>query len=139
MKHHDQVGNQISDLYRRSSRSRDTVDTTTVQTTYRIDEVLVVLARLGERLLALDLLDIDILNSARTQLVVELRAGANTDIRDEFEGLQDSLQYLITGALYFCAACHPNVIYRGFGAGVWGTSKVQRPTTNESCILHRKH
>ena len=96
-----------------------------MQTDYPIGEVFVVLARLGERLLALDLLDIDVLDSARTQLITELRAGASTDtqagIRDEFEALQPSLQYLITGALYFCAACHPNVIYRGFGAGVWGT------------------
>lgn len=86
------------------------VDASSVQLEYRIDEVFVVLARLGERLLALGLLDIDTLNTAREQLIVELGSGGYTEILQEYGVLQASLQYLITGALYFCAACHPNLI-----------------------------
>jgi hypothetical protein len=42
------------------------------------------------------------------------------DLLEHFDTLDGTLQYAVTAALFFCAACWPMHIYRGFGTGVLG-------------------
>lgn len=84
----------------------------------RIDEVLLVLSVLGQRLRMLDVVDIRKLPAAE-----ESARGAFSTLRyarflDSYDKMPETLHYAVVSALFFCADCYPMHIYRGFGAGV---------------------
>lgn len=91
----------------------------------QFDEILLVLSVLGQRLVVLEVINPIELPQA---LVACRTACAQADFGDllaHFDTLDGTLQYTVTAALFFCAACFPMHIYRGFGTGViddflWG-------------------
>ena len=85
-----------------------------------IDDILLVLATLGQRLLLLDVVHFDVLPEASkavrcAMLAVDSKAD---DIGEDFDMLDPILQHLVASAYLFCAACHPMPIWHGFGCAV---------------------
>lgn len=83
----------------------------------QFDEILLVLSVIGQRLVVLDVINPIELPQA---LVGCRTACAQADFGDllaHFDTLDGILQYTVTAALFFCAACFPMHIYRGFGTG----------------------
>jgi WW domain/Chitin synthase N-terminal len=84
-----------------------------------------VLSSLGQRLMALDVINYDVLPQAYAAVRVAT-AAADADLDFEVDKLDPLLQYLVACAFVFCAACHPMPIYYGYGCGVlndptWGS------------------
>lgn len=80
------------------------------------DEILFVLAVLGQRLFHLEVVAFghipDVLRTVKTLFRGET-------MRARFESsLDDSLRYAVVAALFFCAECWPMHMYRGFGCAV---------------------
>jgi hypothetical protein len=82
-----------------------------------LDDMLFVLANLGQRLLALDVINYDVLPQAHAAVIAATTA-ADSDVTISIEKMDPILQYLVTCAFVFCAACHPMPIYYGYGCGV---------------------
>ncbi len=88
------------------------------------DELFLVLGTLGQRLIALGVIEDSNLPSAHS-IVKKLIPTFSKELSTESEELDIVLQYAITCAVIFSAACYPVHIYRGFGCGVlddvtWG-------------------
>jgi Variant SH3 domain len=101
-----------------------------------IDELFLVLSTLGQRILALGVINQSVLPAAR-DAVRRALSTVLANLRDSFDELDGSMQYTITCAVAFCAECHPMHIYRGFGCGVlndmtWGYVEV--PSRNSQLL-----
>ncbi|KPM41787.1 hypothetical protein AK830_g4768 [Neonectria ditissima] len=82
-----------------------------------LDEIFLVFSSLGQRLMALDVINYDALPLALEAVVAAM--DTSEDALSYELGLLDTiLQYLVACAFVFCAACHPMPIYYGFGCGV---------------------
>lgn len=84
------------------------------------DKLFLVLATLGQRLLALDVINRDALEQARLAVrqAHKMTDSKTDDLGKVFEELDVTLQYTVACAVVFCAACFPMHMYRGFGCGV---------------------
>lgn len=78
-----------------------------------IEEILLVLATLGQRLLLLDVVDFDVLPQASEAVRSAMRAVDSKcdDVGEDFDDLEPILQHLVACAYVFCAACHPMPIW----------------------------
>ncbi|KAF2164846.1 hypothetical protein M409DRAFT_56217 [Zasmidium cellare ATCC 36951] len=85
-----------------------------------IEEILLVLATLGQRLLLLDVVDFDVLPQASEAVRSAMRAvdSKSDDVGEDFDDLEPILQHLVACAYVFCAACHPMPIWHGFGCAI---------------------
>lgn len=91
----------------------------------QIDEILLVLSALGQRLVVLEVINLAELPQALVACRTACAQADTGDLLAHFDTLDGTLQYAVTSALFFCAACFPMHIYRGFGTGVldnflWG-------------------
>lgn len=86
----------------------------------QLDEVLLVLSVLGQRLVVLDAINLAELPQAHAACRTACGQADSGDLLEHFDTLDGTLQYAVTAALFFCAACWPMHIYRGFGTGVLG-------------------
>ena len=91
----------------------------------QIDETLLVLSVLGQRLVLLEVVNLGELPQALAICRTACSQADSGDLLACFDTLDGTLQYTVTAALFFCAACWPMHIYRGFGTGVlnnflWG-------------------
>lgn len=86
----------------------------------QLDEVLLVLSVLGQRLVVLDAINLAELPKAHAACRTACGQADSGDLLEHFDTLDGTLQYAVTAALFFCAACWPMHIYRGFGTGVLG-------------------
>lgn len=91
----------------------------------QIDEILLVLSTLGQRLVVLEVINLAELPQALMACRTACAQADTGDLLAHFDTLDGTLQYAVTSALFFCAACFPMHIYRGFGTGVldnflWG-------------------
>ena len=82
-----------------------------------LDEIFLVFSSLGQRLMALDVVNYDALPQALAAVKVAMDTSED-DLTYELERMDPILQYLIASAFIFCAACHPMPIYYGYGCGV---------------------
>lgn len=87
-----------------------------------LDDIYLVLATLGQRLLFLDVIDHRILPEARNATLEALAIGDPEEglLRSHFEQTinNDVVQYAISCAMVFCAECWPMHMWQGFGCGV---------------------
>lgn len=91
----------------------------------QLDEALLVLSVLGQRLVVLEVVNLSELPQALAVCRTACAQVDSGDLLEHFDTLDGTLQYTVTAALFFCAACWPMHIYRGFGTGVlnnflWG-------------------
>lgn len=91
----------------------------------QLDEALLVLSVLGQRLVVLEVINPGELPQALALCRTACAQADSGDLLEHFDTLDGMLQYAVTAALFFCAACWPMHIYRGFGTGVldnflWG-------------------
>lgn len=91
----------------------------------QVDEILLVLSTLGQRLVVLEVINLSELPQALVACRTACAQADTGDLLAHFDTLDATLQYAVTSALFFCAACFPMHIYRGFGTGVlderlWG-------------------
>jgi hypothetical protein len=86
----------------------------------QLDEALLVLSVLGQRLVVLDVINFAELPQAHAACRTACAQADSGDLLEHFDTLDGTLQYAVTAALFFCAACWPMHIYRGFGTGVLG-------------------
>lgn len=91
----------------------------------QIDEIILVLSALGQRLVVLEVIKLAELPQALVACRTACAQADTGDLLAHFDTLDGTLQYAVTSALFFCAACFPMHIYRGFGTGVldnflWG-------------------
>ncbi|MCJ1345640.1 hypothetical protein MMC31_003848, partial [Peltigera leucophlebia] len=91
----------------------------------QIDEILLVLSALGQRLVVLEVINLAELPQALVACRTACAQADTGDLLAHFDTLDGTLQYAVTSAFFFCAACFPMHIYRGFGTGVldnflWG-------------------
>lgn len=91
----------------------------------QIDEILLVLSALGQRLVVLEVINLAELPQALEACRTACAQADTGDLLAHFDTLDGTLQYAVTSALFFCAACFPMHLYRGFGTGVldnflWG-------------------
>lgn len=91
----------------------------------QIDEIILVLSALGQRLVVLEVINLAELPQALVACRTACAQADTGDLLAHFDTLDGTLQYAVTSALFFCAACFPMHIYRGFGTGVldnflWG-------------------
>lgn len=91
----------------------------------QLDEALLVLSVLGQRLVVLEVINLRELPEALAVCRTACAQADSGDLLEHFDTLDGILQYTVTAALFFCAACWPMHIYRGFGTGVldnflWG-------------------
>lgn len=86
----------------------------------QLDEVLLVLSVLGQRLVVLEAINLTELPQAHAACRTACGQADSGDLLEHFDTLDGTLQYAVTAALFFCAACWPMHIYRGFGTGVLG-------------------
>lgn len=93
-----------------------------------LDDILFVLANLGQRLLALDVVNYSVLPQAHAAVMAATTA-ADSDVTISIEAMDPILQYLVTCAFVFCAACHPMPIYYGYGCGVMNDPGWASPET----------
>ena len=84
-----------------------------------MDKLFLVLATLGQRLLALGVVNHADLPEARTAVREAFRVGDSVDdLGEDFDKMSDTVQYAVTCAMVFCFLCYPMHMYRGFGCGV---------------------
>lgn len=86
----------------------------------QLDEALLVLSVLGQRLVSLEVIKLAELPQAHAACRTACGQADSGDLLEHFDSLDGTLQYAVTAALFFCAACWPMHIYRGFGTGVLG-------------------
>lgn len=86
----------------------------------QLDEALLVLSVLGQRLVVLEAINLAELPQAHAACRTACGQADSGDLLEHFDSLDGTLQYAVTAALFFCAACWPMHIYRGFGTGVLG-------------------
>lgn len=86
----------------------------------QLDEALLVLSVLGQRLVVLEAINLAELPQAHAACRTACGQADSGDLLEHFDTLDGTLQYAVTAALFFCAACWPMHIYRGFGTGVLG-------------------
>lgn len=91
----------------------------------QLDEILLVLSVLGQRLVFLEVINLIELPQALVACRIACGQADSGDLLAHLDTLDGILQYTVTAALFFCAACFPMHIYRGFGTGVldnylWG-------------------
>ncbi|KAF5643868.1 atrophin-1 interacting 2 WW domain protein [Fusarium sp. NRRL 52700] len=91
-----------------------------------LDEIYLVFASLGQRLMALDVVNYDALPQALAAVKVAMDISED-DLTFELERLDPILQYLIACGFMFCAACHPMPIYYGYGCGVMNNTNWSNP------------
>ncbi|KAF5551922.1 atrophin-1 interacting 2 WW domain-containing protein [Fusarium phyllophilum] len=91
-----------------------------------LDEIYLVFASLGQRLMALDVVNYDALPQALAAVKVAMDISED-DLTYELERLDPILQYLIACGFMFCAACHPMPIYYGYGCGVMNATNWSNP------------
>ncbi|KAJ9416356.1 atrophin-1 interacting protein 2 [Fusarium oxysporum] len=91
-----------------------------------VDEIYLVFASLGQRLMALDVINYDALPQALAAVKVAMDISEDA-LTFELERLDPILQYLIACAFMFCAACHPMPIYYGYGCGVMNDTNWSNP------------
>ncbi|KAF4480058.1 atrophin-1 interacting 2 (WW domain containing E3 ubiquitin ligase 2) [Fusarium agapanthi] len=91
-----------------------------------LDEIYLVFASLGQRLMALDAVNYDALPQALAAVKVAMDISED-DLTFELERLDPILQYLIACGFMFCAACHPMPIYYGYGCGVMNDTNWSNP------------
>ncbi|KAF4338081.1 atrophin-1 interacting 2 WW domain protein [Fusarium beomiforme] len=91
-----------------------------------IDEIYLVFASLGQRLMALDVINYDALPQALAAVKVAMDISEDA-LTYELERLEPILQYLIACGFIFCAACHPMPIYYGYGCGVMNDTNWSNP------------
>ncbi|KAF9774657.1 hypothetical protein IL306_007306 [Fusarium sp. DS 682] len=91
-----------------------------------LDEIYLVFASLGQRLMALDVINYDALPQALAAVKVAMDISED-DLTYELERLEPILQYLITCGFMFCAACYPMPIYYGYGCGVMNDTNWSNP------------
>ncbi|KAL2066053.1 hypothetical protein VTL71DRAFT_2124 [Oculimacula yallundae] len=89
----------------------------TASPTGEVEDMFLVLSVLGQQLLILDVIAIGPLPRAHTA-VIQAFTAKDKSLLVVFEKLDQTLQYSVTTALFFCAVCWPMHIYRGFGTGV---------------------
>lgn len=99
----------------------------------QLDEILLVLSVLGQRLVVLEVINLIELPQALVACRTACAQADSGDLLAHFDTLDGTLQYTVTAALFFCAACFPMHIYRGFGTGVldsflWGCPHPQYAT-----------
>ena len=92
----------------------------------QIDEILLVQSILGENLIALGTINLNCLPAANAAVLQAFESCNEDNIPQQFNALDPELQFIICTGLFFCAACWPMHIYRGFGAGslsdwTWGS------------------
>lgn len=91
----------------------------------QLDEALLVLSVLGQRLVLLGVVNLHELPQALEACRTACGQVDSGNLLGHFDTLDGTLQYTVTAAFFFCAACFPMHIYRGFGTGVlnnflWG-------------------
>lgn len=91
----------------------------------QLDEALLVLSVLGQRLVVLEVVKPGELPQALALCRTACAQADSGDLLEHFDTLDGMLQYAVTAALFFCVGCWPMHIYRGFGTGVldnflWG-------------------
>ena len=96
-----------------------------VQIGAQLDEILLVLSVLGQRLVVLNVVNSQELPRALSVCRIAVSQADTGNLLEHFDTLDGTLQYTVTAALFFCAGCWPMHIYRGFGTGVinnfiWG-------------------
>ncbi|KAH7133972.1 hypothetical protein EDB81DRAFT_902696 [Dactylonectria macrodidyma] len=82
-----------------------------------LDEIFLVFSSLGQRLMALDVINYDALPQALAAVLAAMDTSEDA-LSYELGLLDPILQYLVACAFVFCAACHPMPIYYGYGCGV---------------------
>lgn len=93
------------------------------------NDILLVLATLGQRLMALDVIE----HSVRSEAVQAVRDAFGTggaqedDMGTTFDGAGEVVQFAVTCAMVFCAECWPMHMWRGFGCGVLNQMKWANP------------
>ncbi|KAF5000103.1 hypothetical protein FDECE_11289 [Fusarium decemcellulare] len=95
-----------------------------------IDEIFLVFSSLGQRLMALDVINYDVLPQALAAVITAMDTSEDA-LTYELGRLDPILQYLVASAFVFCAACHPMPIYYGYGCGVMNDTtwaNPERPT-----------
>ena len=95
-----------------------------VNATSSSEELFLVLGTLGQRLIAIAVIEDSNIPTAYSVLRKSIPIFSK-ELSVEFDDLDTVLQYAVTCAIFFCAACYPVHIYRGFGCGVlddmtWG-------------------
>ncbi|KAL6412083.1 atrophin-1 interacting protein 2 (WW domain containing E3 ubiquitin protein ligase 2) [Ilyonectria robusta] len=91
-----------------------------------LDEIFLVFSSLGQRLMALDVVNYDALPQALAAVKVAVET-SDDDLAYELGRLDPILQYLVACAFVFCAACHPMSIYYGYGCGVMNDTRWANP------------
>ncbi|KAI1023979.1 hypothetical protein LB504_005290 [Fusarium proliferatum] len=91
-----------------------------------LDDNYLVFASLGQRLMALDVVNYDALPQALAAVKVAMDISEDA-LTHELERLDPILQYLIACSFMFCAACHPMPIYYGYGCGVMNATNWSNP------------
>jgi hypothetical protein len=109
----------------RQTRKRDEGQGSSGKTGAGLDEIFLVFSSLGQRLMALDVINYDVLPQALAAVKVAVET-SDVDLALELDHLDPIMQYLVACAYVFCAACHPMPIYYGYGCGVmndpsWGS------------------
>jgi hypothetical protein len=105
----------------RSSGSQQMTSSTETGTFYRqtIPDIFLVHATLGQRLLALNVINHAALPEAHKAVRESFSIGDEEDeLRDEFDDADEVVQYTIVCSMVFCAECWPMHIWQGFGCGV---------------------
>lgn len=107
--------------------------TSQVATATQLDEILLVMSVLGQRLVVLEVVNFAELPQALAACRSACGQADSGDLLAHLDTLDGTLQYSVTAALFFCAACFPMHIYRGFGTGVldnflWGCPHPQYAT-----------
>ncbi|KAK4540452.1 hypothetical protein LTR36_009198 [Oleoguttula mirabilis] len=98
----------------------DSITTLKVDVRAQVDEVLLVLALLGEVLLPLGAFDNNYYPQTLDEVEACLVRGGHDLIPTAFAELDAELQYAVTAGMSFCSAFAPMPVYRGFGAAVLG-------------------
>ena len=115
-----QLGDSRLQYLRPAAESDHDVGAPELNVRAQIDEVILVLALLGEALLPLGAYD----NTHYPQTLDEVKAaiasGGHELVLIAFGELDAELQYAVTAGLSFCSTLAPMPVYRGFGAAVLG-------------------
>ncbi|EME83169.1 uncharacterized protein MYCFIDRAFT_215212 [Pseudocercospora fijiensis CIRAD86] len=86
----------------------------------QVDDVLLVLALIGEALIPLNVFDDAYYQATYFEVQTAIASCGHQKVQELFESLADELKYLVTAGLTICAVFAPMHVYRGFGACVFG-------------------
>lgn len=101
------------------------------------EDLLYVLATMGQWLFSLDVVNISALTPARMATRLAFRAGdpEDDDLGDLFDTMGELVQNAVTSGMVFCAECWPMHMWKGFGCGVFNELQWADPNhSNIHCL-----